>query len=429
MHKKRAGFGLVFLVFLVVALLPLGLALPAWGAAPLIEAAPARMSKPSTAAGFLYAKVILINGKTYEGRLRFDDEEAFWGDYFNSSKEPPSFLRDAPDQGGKTELVKVLGIPLFTHYESWDRQFVVRLGDVDRIEVSGGRRAAVVLKGGMEVEIKGGSNDLSGDVVVWDEEGGELRIDWRKLRTLQFLPVPPHLELQDKRLYGKLKTTSKEVADGLFEGYIQWDQEECLSSDILSGEVNGKDRDVPIGELKAIERQGDKSRFVFRDGHEEVLGGTNDVDGSNRGIWVEDARYGRVLVDWDAFVRLDIEDWPHSGPEYGAYAATKALAGKVTMRDGKVHQGQIIFDLDESYGWEMLDGKEGDDLEYSIPFAMVAGIKPEGDGSEITLKGGVKLHLRGTQDVDEDNAGLLVGPETGKRVFLEWKKVASIELE
>ncbi len=187
-----------------------------------------------------------------------------------------------------------------------------------------------------------------------------------------FLPAPAGLAVPVKRFAGKLTTTA-----GVFEGFIQWDKEECLSTDVLSGAVNGKDRDVQVGELKAIERQGNKSRFVFRDGHEEVLGGTNDVDGSNRGIFVEDPRFGRVLVEWDAFVRLDIADPPTAGPAYGDYPAPKVLTGKVRMRDGKVHQGQIIYDLDESYGWEMLDGHTGE-LEYSIPFAMVRGGRAAG---------------------------------------------------
>ena len=419
MKHPEAFYGLVVRLGLatLVATAPLAAA-----TAPPAEAPTSAAGKGYSAAGFLYAQAILINGKTYEGRLRFDDEEAFWGDHFNSSKERQAFLRDAPNQGNRREPVKVLGIPLFNNNESWDRQFVVRFGDLERIEVSGGGNASVFLKGGVELEIEGGSNDLGGDIVVWDNKEGETRIDWRKLRTLRFLPTPPNLEVKERRFYGRLKTTT-----GLLEGSIQWDQEECLSTDVLSGETKGKERDVLVGEIKAIERDGNRSRFFFRDGHEEVLGGTNDVDGSNRGIWVEDERFGRILVDWDAFVRLDVVDLPHSGPAYGDYAPTQKLEGKVHLRGGKVHEGQIIYDLDEAYGWEMLDGDDGD-LEYSIPFQLIATIRPKGaDGSEITLKNGQKLLLEDSQDVDDNNAGLLVGPEVGKRIFLEWKDVELIE--
>lgn len=414
MNKISFGCGL----FVVLAS-----ASAAFGAAPLVEAPALPAGKSGAAAGFLYAQMTLMNGVTYEGRIRFDDEEAFWGDFFNSTKEPPSYLRDAPNQGGSRYPVKVFGIPLFNHNEEWGRQMVARFGDLERIEVSGGGRASIFVKGGQEIEIRGGSNDLGGEIVIWDAKAGETRVDWRKLRSLRFLPPPPSLAVAEKRFYGRLTAVG-----GVFTGYIQWDKEECLSTDVLSGEADGKDRDVEIGELKAIERRGNRSRFVFKDGHEELLGGTNDVDGSNRGIWVEDPRIGRVLVDWDAFVRLDIEDPPTAGPAYGDYAATRPLAGKVTLRDGKVHQGPIIFDLDESYGWEMLDGHDGD-LEYSIPFAMVASVRPGEDFADVTLKNGEKLRLDGTQDVGERNGGLLVGAEAGKRTYLAWKDVAAIELQ
>lgn len=414
MIKTSFGCGLVLLF---------ASATSAFAAAPLVEAPVPPAGKPGAAAGFLYGQATLMNGVVYEGRIRFDDEESFWGDHFNSTKEPPAYLRDAPHKGGTRYPVKVFGIPLFNHDESWGRQFVARFGDIDRIEVSGGGRAAVMMKGGAEVEIRGGSNDLGGEIVVWDAKAGETRIDWRKLRTLRFLPAPPTLAVAAKRFYGKMTTDR-----GVFTGYIQWDQEECLSTDVLSGEAGGKDRDVQIGELKAIERRGSKSRFVFRDGHEEILGGTNDVDDSNRGIWVEDPRIGRVMVQWEAFVRLDIEDPPTSGPAYGDYGIASALAGKVTLRDGKVHQGRIIFDLDESYGWEMLDGHDGR-LEYSIPFAMVASVEPGDDFADVVLKNGQKLRLGDTQDVGETNAGILIGSEIGKRTYLAWKDVAAIELE
>ena len=43
---------------------------------------------PETHQGFLYGRITTTDGDTYEGRLRWGgDEEAFWGDYFNGSKD------------------------------------------------------------------------------------------------------------------------------------------------------------------------------------------------------------------------------------------------------------------------------------------------------------------------------------------------------
>ncbi len=72
-------------------------AFPSFAAAPLVEA-PAAGREAGAGGRLLYAQAVLMNGKAYEGRLRFDDEEAFWGDHFNSDKEPPAYLRDAPNR-------------------------------------------------------------------------------------------------------------------------------------------------------------------------------------------------------------------------------------------------------------------------------------------------------------------------------------------
>jgi hypothetical protein len=49
--------------------------------------------------GFLYGRLTTRDGTTYEGRLRWDDEEAFWGDFFNSSKEDNPWVDEAPRFG------------------------------------------------------------------------------------------------------------------------------------------------------------------------------------------------------------------------------------------------------------------------------------------------------------------------------------------
>ncbi len=50
-----------------------------------------------------------------------------------------------------------------------------------------------------------------------------------------------------------------------------------------------------------------------------VLSSTNDVDDDNRGIYVEDPRFGRVLVRWDTFERVDFSAPGSSGPSYEQY--------------------------------------------------------------------------------------------------------------
>ena len=65
-----------------------------------------------------------------------------------------------------------------------------------------------------------------------------------------------------------------------------------------------------------------------------VLSGTREVGHGNRGIYVDDRRYGRVLISWD-----------------GSSASTsRPLTGNVTTLAGR-----LVYDLDESETTERLD--------------------------------------------------------------------------
>jgi hypothetical protein len=161
-----------------------------------------------------------------------------------------------------------------------------------------------------------------------------------------------------------------------------------------------------------------------------VQSGTNDVNDDICGIRVEDARFGRVKVLWDAFRRLDFTPAPSSGPGHESFGKARQLRGTVRASSGKTLHGRLVFDLDEAETWELLDGSQGG-VDYSIPFAMVAAIAPENrHGALVTLKNGTVLHLEDSHDVSNDNAGMLIftGPES-QPTHLAWKEVASVELE
>src|SRR5262245_16140545 len=71
---------------------------PAAAAAPaLTPASPAAEATADVRPGFLYGRITALDGATYEGRLRWGrDQEAFWGDYFNGTKDKNPWAAHAP---------------------------------------------------------------------------------------------------------------------------------------------------------------------------------------------------------------------------------------------------------------------------------------------------------------------------------------------
>jgi len=376
--------------------------------------------------GYLYGTVETSSGNSYTGLLRWGREEAFWDDHFNASKQDePATGRLPRGYRRPGRKVEVFGLEVSGPWESaWSqRQLIVRFGDLAEIRPRGGDRAELVFRNGESLRIDGGSNDLGGKITVWDATVGKIDVDWNRIRAIRFAPTPASARPEGQRLSARVRTLV-----GEFSGYLQWDKEEALTVDELDGEADDGDVSIPMGRIRSIERRSRRSsRVELVDGRVLELSGTNDVDSSNRGIVVEDARFGRVEIPWDVFERAEIEVAKDSGRGYDDYAPLGEIRARVTLRGGRTREGRIAYDLDETHLWEMLNGEQ-DDVDYDIPFVRVRQIRPLGRRAEVVLDNGQKLRLEGQTDVGDDHAGIafLDGAEED---YVTWDEVELVEIK
>jgi hypothetical protein len=394
--------------------------------------------------GFIYGHVTTDSGREYTGFLRWGTEEAFWDDLFHSSKDDLPF-QDEVDHGDREwrhrdrdrNTIRIFDKTIslgdvYTISGSGSRVFIARFGDIERIEVTGGEDATVHMKSGSSFDVSDYSNDVGGTVRVDDTALGEIDLRWSRIESIEFMPAPASADPAVFRLGGVVETDA-----GTFEGFIQWDKEECLSTDLLDGDAEDGKMSIPMGQIRSIERRGRSSSVVeLKDGRSFRLRDSNDVDADNRGIMVEDARYGRVTVGWSEFERLTFSDPGSSGRAYSDFPKGQRLQGTVVSTGGSEYRGPIVFDLDESENWEMLNGS-AEGIAYDIPFHMVAVIRPSSrDRAEVVLRSGEELRLEDTQDVSENNDGVLIykgdqGSEKGseKPTYLEWDEVEEIRFD
>ncbi len=378
------------------------------------------------AEGFIYGVVVTNGGASHEGRLRWADEEAFWGDLFHASKpaEARSHLDSKPADARRGKPIKVFGLTVGFHSDNdGSRQLVARFGDLAAIHPRGSDGAKLVLRSGTEYEVEGGSNDLGATIHVRAANGDEVEIPWRTIDRIELRPAPPDLAVREHRLHGTVATRS-----GTFHGFIQWDQHEALSSDKLDGEDEGRSVALEMGSIRSIERTPAGSRVTLRAGDVLELDGTNDVNDENRGIYVDDDRYGRVLVSWDVFERVDFSEPGPSGAAYGEFPAGRPLTGRVTTKGGATHTGRIAYDLDESESWELLDGGDRG-IDYSIPMGTIAAIVPGSRQARVVLKSGEELELGGAADVGEDNDGIAIVAGDGRVAYVPWSEVARVDFD
>ncbi|MCB0280537.1 MAG: hypothetical protein KDD94_13600, partial [Calditrichaeota bacterium] len=305
-----------------------------------------------------------------------------------------------------------------------NRQFNCRFGDIKRIEAIGSSRAVITLKNNEEIEVKG-SGDVGATVYVLDEDRGEIKVRWKHLETVEFLETPKKLN----RSFGLLLSGVVKTESGTFEGLVQWDTDECLDYDELNGEdEDGSKIDLRFERIESIEKRNRRSAIVkLFTGKQYLISGSNDVNSENRGILIFDKRFGQVEVAWDEFIEVKFNKAStYTGMAYTDFEVPEKLKGKVTT-DKEAISGRIVFDLDETFKSDILNGKM-DDISYSIPFALVKRIERNNrHAATVELKSGKILELYDSTDVDESNQGILVFESNNKPIYQPWNAIRSIE--
>jgi len=384
--------------------------------------------------GFLYGRIITAGGATYEGRLRWGfDQEAFWGDYFNGSKRENPWLARVPPERLPRERhpIEILGIKIAERESQIDlrRPFMARFGEIARIEARG-REVRVTLKSGTVFDLdRFEASDFDDGVRVWDGRRGVVDLDSLRIRTIELLPIARPGAAPD-RLHGTVRTRQ-----GDFTGFVQWDREECVGTDELDGHTADGKLSLRFDTIRSIARRSrDSSLVTLLDGRETVLSDTREVGHGNRGIYVDDRRYGRVLISWDAFERVDFSPGG-GGPAYGDFPPGRPLTGSVTTRAGRRLAGRLVYDLDESETPDTLDA-ESQGVAYTLPFGLIASIVPPGreergaQRARVTLQNGEELQLERTGDLGEGNAGMLIFVDGRQRPeYVPWTDVEQVDLD
>ncbi len=283
---------------------------PTVAPAPLVE----RLEGPALV-GRLYGNVVTRSGDEFEGYIRWDRNEGSWAD-----------LLDVDWKGRRSTLSGI------------------RFGHVRRIDVMNSHEALFTLKSGQQQELGGRRTDLGRGLralVVDDPRQGVAELKWRDLEAVEFMAAPDGIIPWGERLYGTLITRA-----GLeFAGYVTWDMDEILTTDILDGkDQDGVDREIAFSDVISIRRESSRAaRVVVESGEEMVLRGTNDVGRTNRGISVSDPTLGQVKVGWKDFSEVHFRRAPVQ-TTYEEFDGGRPIRGTVVTESGEELTGDIRWD-------------------------------------------------------------------------------------
>jgi hypothetical protein len=335
-------------------------------------------------------------------------------------------------EGDRERSIEFLGFTL-----SWDEddpdfpaqvESGIRFGHLERIRVVDDQTAELTLRSGEVVELYGGSSDLGTDLreLLVEVPGGvTVELSWDDLEEVRFASAPPGSAPASNRLHG----TVEDRWGNRYTGAIGWDTDEILDSDVLDGEVDGRDREVPFRDIAAIERDWDGARVTLTDGRELEMSGSNDVGDGHRGVQISDPALGLVEVEWDEFesVRFHPADEEITREDF---TGGHRLRGTVRTRGGDELTGWIRWDADESRSWQFLDGVWRD-VVFDVEFGRIDRIERASSRSAlVTLLDGREIELEDSNDVNEDNRGIFVGipGDSGEEVD-RWIRVGWDEFE
>ena len=384
------------------------------------------LAQESTYQDRLYGQVITRDGVVHEGFIQWDKNEASWVDILDGSKRLEHTLRDRD----RHRKMRIFGIEIEwgddDHSRGEMRQSGIRLGHVLRLENTGGNRALLTLRSGQEIEFSNGSTDIGNNVrsIIVEEEYATAEFRWRDIDHVDFLAVPRNVRAphSGQRLFGTLTTQDGHA----FSGFICWDIDEVLEEHILDGDdERGRDRDIAFGDIAEIARNSSRSaRVTLKTGEELVLDGSNDVNNENRDILVLDPNLGQVRVPWKAFDNVVFEPADYS-LSYDRFYKAGPLIGSVVTRDGDTYTGSIRWDNDEAYTWEFING-ENDDLDFKVELGLIRRIERiSSQAARVILFDGRILELRGSNDVNRENSGIVITDKDGDVMVVDWNDFES----
>ncbi|MGH8015381.1 MAG: hypothetical protein ACREBV_04255 [Candidatus Zixiibacteriota bacterium] len=384
--------------------------------------------------GRIYGTILTTDGETFEGLIRWDKNEVSWIDVLNGNKEladknrrqsKKNYRKSHNSSGG----LEIFGLKIGGESFGWpdNAQSGIRFGHIKSLEAIDNDAVLLALKSGLEIELSGGSTDIGQDLrelIIEDESKGEIELVWDDIDRVEFSAAKAEVASGlGERLYGTLTTRRGDE----YTGFVCWDVDEVLTADELDGDERDRSRKIEFSQISAIERYSSSgATVIMKSGDERILKGTNDVDDSNRGIIISDPGFGQVQVGWDEFNKLEFK--PSGKPvTYRQFDGGRKLKGTVHTEDGDSFSGEIRWDNDEEYTWEILDGEFGG-AEFDIEFGLIKSIeKSSSRASIITILDGRTFRLRGSNDVDADNKGIFISSATDDVEEITWDDFSKVE--
>jgi len=253
-------------------------------------------------------------------------------------------------------------------------------------------------------------------------------------------------------MYGKVTT----IAGKVYTGYINWGDGSFLWTNIFNADKNsnpyygyipenkktyrkrivdedGRVRiinrnyylpinhvfDTRFGNIRSIELSEDGSVYVELK-EEKFIQVKNYKRDVGKTISINDINLGQVKIEWRRVWKVDFMAVPNDID----FIPGKPIYGTVNCTHG-IFTGFIFWDRDENILSDKLDG-EYEGSEISVKFEKIKSISKASRGCDVKLNNGQQIYLRGSNDVNDRNRGIIVYMPHSGRVEIDWHEFISV---
>ncbi len=393
---------------------------------------------------YIHGTVNLKSGESHTGILRWDDdEETFWSDHFNGEKNAiPQFsslssglksqIEDA-QMGPKLNLLsfKITLSSIFAD-DIEKPDFVVPFGALAKLTASsndeGSAGLHVELLNGDVFESYEGSNDLDAEVFVKNISGETNQFKMRQIESIEFSRSFDEFAGFNKGIYAVIDSDM-----GTYKGRVFWDRDERFLNETIEGteasKLDSEELSIPLSDIKSIEKKQNSALITKHDGTQLTLVGTNDVNDENRGLYIDTPDKGRMVLPWQHFNKMTIQDEAqHDWQAYHQALLKKGkLSAQVTQKDkSQITATNLVFNMAQTSSSEMVRCTVKG-MDFYMPLFLIKSIEPKSaQHALVTLINGEQLNMSDTASFTEENLGLLYS-DNGQSRYISWVDVEKIE--
>ncbi|WP_139135319.1 hypothetical protein [Roseivirga sp. 4D4] len=179
-----------------------------------------------------------------------------------------------------------------------------------------------------------------------------------------------------------------------------------------------------FGDIKSIEPlRRDRAKVTLKNNVAlEITGGNSEDFGTTIGVM--DFELGEVKLSWSRIDKVEFM----AAPEGYEETFGKPIYGIVNAGRKGTFKGIIAWDDDERLMNEILDGKDRDG-DKKIPFRSIQKIAKNRNGVDLTLRSGRTLFLTGSNDVNQENRGVVVYDPNYGLVKVGWRDFVDLEID